>query len=102
MEASQFDTMAKAAATGVSRRQLLRGLLAAAGGATLLHFTGGVGEARLSRCCRRAKQAAKEQCSVATGGRCPQVISFSCQKIGPGTCKVITLNCATNGGAVCV
>src|SRR5215216_5496831 len=64
MEAFQFDTMAKAAATGVSRRQVLRGLLATAGGGTLVHLTGGESDARLSRCCWRAKQAAEDQCSV--------------------------------------
>jgi len=45
MDATRFDRMTKAAATGMSRRQVLRGLLAVTGG-VLVHLTGGESDAR--------------------------------------------------------
>ena len=102
MDGSRFDTMAKAAATGVSRRQVLRGLLATVGGATVLQLTGGESEARLSRGCRRAKRALKELCIQNTAGACPVVINFSCVKKSSGMCEGTTFFCATTSGFPCV
>jgi hypothetical protein len=94
--------MAKAAATGMSRRQVLRGLLAVGGSGVLVHLTRGESDARLSRCCRQEKRFAKQFCSAFTGGTCPNVIDFSCEKTGPGQCEVNTFECATKDGALCV
>ena len=102
MDSRQFDAVAKAAAAGISRRKVLRGLLAVAGGGALVHRTGGESDARLGRCCRREKRFLKRFCSALSGGTCPNVINFSCQKTGPGECEVMDNGeCATTEGVSC-
>ena len=100
MDAQRFDRMTKAAATGMSRRQVLRSVLAVAGGGELVHITGGESGAR-TRCCRQAKRAAQQGCFERTGGACPFVIDFACEKTGPGTCQVIRLACVDKDGNRC-
>src|SRR5215211_810849 len=101
MDATQLDAIAKAAATEVGRRQVLRGLLATAGGGILVHRTSDESAAR-NRCCRRQKRLAKQDCFNFTEGDCPRVTNFSCEKTGPGTCEVISFNCENKAGVRCV
>jgi hypothetical protein len=102
MQASRFDTITKAAATGVTRRQVLRGLLATTGGGTLIHLTGDESDARLSRCCQRKKREAKQDCFNFTEGNCPKLIDFSCVKTGRRTCETVAFGCTTKDGVRCV
>src|SRR5688572_11709659 len=88
MTEQTLDRVARALATGLPRRAVLKTVAAAGGGGVVAHFTGDESAARLSRCCRERKRTAKALCSVLSSGDCPRVRNFSCVKTGPGECNV--------------
>jgi hypothetical protein len=101
MDARRFDAMARASVPGMSRRRVLRGLLAGAGGSVLVHLTGGESmAARFQRCCERRRREAKDFCVDQGGPTCNRLYDFECHRTESGRCS-LEWRCATSDGTFC-
>jgi hypothetical protein len=101
MDARRFDAMAQATVTGMSRRRVLRGLLAGAGGSVLVQLTGGESmAARFQRCCQRRRREARDICVRLGGETCNRLYDFECHRTDPGRCS-LEWRCATSDGTLC-
>jgi len=100
MNEQTMDRVARTLATRKPRRVVLQAVAAAVGSGLLVHLTRGKTDARLSRCCRRAKLQFKATC-LASGATCTQVTDFRCLKTGPGTCATSGGVCTTKDGDRC-
>ena len=84
MNESTLDRVARALATGQSRRGVMKAAAAAATGGALTmvgrHEDAAAGKRRLRRCCRRKKREAIQIC--AESGR--TLVSFFCAKASTG------------------
>jgi hypothetical protein len=105
MNEQTLERVARALATGQSRRTVIKAAVgAAAGGALTIvvrHEDATAGK-RVRRCCRQKKQEAAQFCLDVAQPGCTTVVDFLCQKArtGPDIC-VFEVACGKPDGSLC-